>query len=189
MSENHSSTSDAEQLFDALLEAQGQQKLPPVESWHPERKGRIDIRIARDGSWYHEGEPIRREAMVRLFSTILRRDGDEYFLVTPGEQLAIEVEDAPFLAVALERKGAGESQQLLLTTNVGDHVLVDAEHALHVEDRDGEPAPYVHVRAGLHALINRATFYRLVDLAEPSPEDPDVLGVRSAGGFFPLGRV
>lgn len=189
MSTNDPNASSAERLFEELLQAQGQQKLPPVESWHPERKAGIDIRIARDGTWYHEGEPIRRDAMVRLFSTILRRDDDDYFLVTPAEQLAIEVEDAPFLAVALERDGAGENQRLLLTTNVGDHVLVDAEHALRVDEREGEPAPYVHVRAGLHALINRATFYRLVDLAEPSPDDPDVLGVRSAGSFFPLGRV
>ena len=188
-SENQSSASSAEQLFEELLQAQARQKLPPVESWHPERSGAIDIRVARDGSWYHEGEPIRREAMVRLFSTILRRDGDDYFLVTPAERLAIEVEDAPFLAVALERDGAGEDQRLLLTTNVGDHVLVDAAHPLHVEERDGEPAPYVLVRAGLHALINRATFYRLVELAEPSSDDAELVGVRSAGTFFPLGRI
>lgn len=189
MNTNEFTTSSAEQLFDALLAAQAQQKLPPVESWTPERVGSIDIRIARDGQWFHEGEQIRREAMVRLFSTILRREGDTYYLVTPAEQLAIEVEDAPFVAIALERDGTGDQQRLLLSTNVGDHVLVDAEHALRVDERDGEPAPYVHVRGGLEALINRATFYRLVDLAEPSPDDPGLMGVRSSGCFFPLGRV
>lgn len=179
----------AQSLFDVLLAEQGDRSRPPVENWHPEREGRIDIRIARDGTWYHEGDPIRRDAMVRLFSGILRREGDRHFLVTPVEKLAIEVEDAPFTAIALERDGAGDDQRLLLTTNVGEHVLIDAEHPLRVEDRDGEPAPYVRVRNGMDALINRATFYRLAELAEPSPEDPDVLGVRSCGEFFALGRV
>jgi hypothetical protein len=179
----------AQSLFETLLAQQADKKLPPVAKWQPEREGRIDMRIARDGTWYHEGAPIRREAMVRLFSTILRRDGDRIFLVTPAEKLAIEVEDAPFTAILLEQDGEGEDQRLLLTTNVGDNVLIDVDHPLRVEDRDGEPAPYVEVRDGLDALINRATFYRLVDLAEPSRDDPQVLGVRSCGQFFPLGKI
>ncbi|HSG90228.1 MAG TPA: DUF1285 domain-containing protein [Pseudomonadales bacterium] len=180
---------DAQSLFETLLAQQADKRLPPVAQWQPEREGVIDMRIARDGTWYHEGTPIRREAMVRLFSTILRRDGDQFFLVTPAEKLAIEVEDAPFVGILTEQDGTGDAQRLLLTTNVGEHVLIDADHPLRVEDHDGEPAPYVEVRDGLEALINRATFYRLVDLAVPSPEDPEVIGIRSCGQFFPLGKI
>lgn len=178
----------AQSLFRQLLEDQAGASRPPVEQWQPEREGRIDIRIARDGTWYHEGDPIRREAMVRLFASILRRDDDGFWLVTPVEKLAIEVEDAPFVAIFLETEGQGGDQRLLLTTNVGDHVLVDADHPIDVEDDDGEPAPYVHVRDGLQARINRTTYYRLADLVEPDPEDPSRLGVRSCGHFFPIGR-
>ncbi|MDZ7825861.1 MAG: DUF1285 domain-containing protein [Gammaproteobacteria bacterium] len=179
----------ARSLFESLMAEQQERKLPPVDQWQPEREGEIDIRIARDGTWYHEGAPIRREAMVRLFSTILRREGDRYWLVTPAEKLAIEVEDAPFTAIGLEQEGSGDDQRLLFTTNVGEHVLLDSEHPLRVEEEGGEPSPYVPVRGGMEALINRPTFYRLVELAEPDPEDRRSLGVRSCGQFFPIGRV
>jgi hypothetical protein len=180
---------DPETLFDQLLAEQRERRLPPVDQWQPEREARIDMRIGRDGTWYHEGEPIRREAMVRLFSTILRREGHRFCLVTPAEKLELEVEDAPFLAVGLECSGEGETQRLLFTTNVGEHVLVDAEHPLEVGEMDGEPAPYVLVRDGLWARITRSAFYRLVDLAEPAPGDPRSLIVRSAGESFELGRI
>jgi uncharacterized protein len=137
---------DLDTLFDTLEAAQSQKSLPPVDRWHPERVGRIDIRIARDGTWYHEGAPIRREALVKLFSTVLRRDDDGYCLVTPAERLFIDVEDAPFLAVDMTVKGEGSQAQLLFTTNVADHVVADADHPIRVEDQDGEPRPYVHVR-------------------------------------------
>ncbi len=181
--------SRADTLFQTLLDEQASEKRPPVDQWQPERSGSIDIRIARDGTWYHEGSPIQRAAMVKLFSTILRRDGDDYFLVTPVEKLAIEVEDAPFQAVALTRDGEGPEQRLLFTTNVGDHVLADAEHQLNVQERDGEPSPYVHVRNDLWALLSRNVFYELVELGQPDPKDPARLAVRSCGTWFDLGRT
>jgi len=182
------SPSSVQSLFEQLQREQADKKLPPVEQWTPEREGEIEIRIARDGTWYHEGEPIRREAMVRLFSTILRRDGDDYFLVTPVEKLRIEVEDAPFIGVRLEHTGEGREQQLLVTTNVDDHVVIDAEHRLEVERRaGGEPAPYVRVRGGLWALLSRNVFYELAELAVQGRLDSGPRhGVWSRGTFFPL---
>lgn len=179
----------ADVLFQELLDAQASKSLPPVDKWHPERSGRIDIRIARDGTWFHEGAEIKRQAMVKLFSTILRRDEGEYFLVTPAEKLAIEVEDVPFAGIAVARDGSGAGQRLLFTTNVGEHVLADAEHPIDVRDRDGEPAPYLHVRNDLWALLTRNVFYELVEMAEPHPNDPSRLGVKSCGAWFELGKV
>ncbi len=161
-------------------------KLPPVHQWHPTLCGDIDIRIARDGRWFHEGTPIRRERMVKLFSTILRKDDDgEFYLVTPVEKMRIRVDDAPFVAVDLDAAGSGREQVLVFTTNVGDQVVADEQHPLRVvEDaQTGEPSPYVMVRAGLEALINRPTFYRL---AECMQEQQGVHGVWSSGQFFPL---
>lgn len=175
-----------ESLFDTLQQAQADRKLPPVQQWHPERVGRIDIRIAADGTWYHEGDPIRRDALVRLFATVLRKDPDGYCLVTPAEKLLIEVEDAPFVAVGLEVKGQGRDAELLFSTNVGDHVVADAEHPLRVDEPAGEPRPYVTVRDRLEALINRPVFYRLVDQAL---EEGDELVVYSRGTRFVLGRI
>lgn len=178
-----------EALFERLLAEQRRQQLPPVEKWQPEHTGTIDIRIARDGTWYHEGRPIERHAIVELFATILRREGDAYFLVTPVEKLAITVDDAPFQAVFMERDGEGDGQRLLFTTNVGDHVLADAEHPIDVREYDGEPAPYVLVRNGLWALLSRNVFYQLAELAAPVPGDPGKLGVRSCGEWFELGEA
>lgn len=162
--------------------------LPPVERWNPPHCGTIDMRIARDGTWFYMGTPILRPAMVRLFSTILRREADgEFVLVTPVERVGITVEDAPFLAVTLEREGEGADQRLSFLTNVGDRVVAGPEHPIRVEtDADGTPRPYVRVRGQLDALIARAPFYELVDLAVPGA-DPAILGVTSAGAFFPLG--
>ncbi len=173
-------------LFDQLQAAQANKKLPPVNQWQPERQGRIDIRIAADGTWYHEGAPIRRQGLVKLFSTVLRKDPDGYCLVTPAEKLLIDVDDAPFVAVAMEVRGQGRGTDLLFTTNVEDHVVADAEHPLRVEEPDGEPRPYVMVRDGLEALINRAVFYRLVELAF---EDEGDLVVYSGGTRFALGSL
>ncbi len=178
--------SDADRLFDTLEALQTEKQLPPVAEWQPARVGRIDIRIARDGTWYHEGTLIRRQALVKLFATVLRKDPDGYCLVTPAEKLLIEVEDAPFLAVNMEVKGRGRSAELLFTTNVDDHVVADARHPLRVAERDGEPRPYVEVRDGLEALIARAVFYRLV---EEAADENGELAVYSRGERFPLGRV
>lgn len=164
-------------------------RLPPVETWHPAHCGDIDIRIARDGTWYHEGSPVGRKELVRLFSTILRRDPDGYVLVTPGEKMRIVVEDVPFLAVLMDVAGAGADQTLTFTTNVGDQVVADAANPIRVvtDPQTDEPAPYVHVRKGLEARISRAVFYQLADLAVPGA-DAATLGVWSRGVFFALGK-
>ena len=165
-------------------------KLPPVEKWSPAHCGEIDIRIARDGTWFHQGTPVGRRELVRLFSTILRREGGDYYLVTPAEKMRITVEDAPFLAVLLEARGAGREQRLVFTTNVGDEVIANSEHRIRVESaaETDEPAPYVHVRGGLEARISRAVFYQLADIAVPGEHDGE-LGVWSAGVFFPIGTI
>ena len=157
--------------------------LPPVQDWTPPFCGNLDMRIARDGTWFYQGTPIGRPALVRLFSTILRRDGDDYFLVTPVEKVGITVDDAPFVAVDVEAEGAGQDQTLRFETNVGDHVTAGPDHPIRV-DRDpetGEPAPYVLVRANLEALIDRKSFYRLVEIGD---RQDGWFGLWSGGAFF-----
>lgn len=166
-------------------------KLPPVEKWNPAHCGDIDIRIARDGTWFHEGSPIGRKELVRLFSTILRKDPDGFHLVTPAEKMRIKVEDAPFIAVLMEVEGRDRDQKLVFTTNVGDEVVANADNPIRVETNPetGEPAPYVHVRRGLEARLARPVFYQLADLAVPGEgAQAGVLGVWSGGIFFPLGK-
>ena len=170
----------------SLLDAARDRRRPPVDRWAPPRDGEIDIRIAANGDWYHEGDLIRRSSIVKLFATILRLDEGEHFLVTPAEKLKIRVDDAPFVATDMETDGEGRARRILFTTNVDDVVLADADHPIVVEDRDGEPRPYVVVRRGLRALIARSVFYRLVDLAEPEADGE--FSVWSAGGHFVLGR-
>jgi hypothetical protein len=169
-----------EGVAEAVKQAPGR-GLPPVHLWTPAHSGEIDIRIATDGAWYHEGGRIGREAMVRLFSTILRKDPDGIYLVTPVEKLKITVEDAPFVAVRVDREG----EALRFTTNVGDIVEAGPENPIRVEvAQDGEPRPYVHVRRGLEALIARPVFYELVEMAD---ERGGRLGVASRGAWFDLG--
>lgn len=143
--------------------------LPPVEKWRPTHCGDIDIRIARDGTWFHEGTPVGRRELVRLFSTILRKDGDDYVLVTPAEKMRIKVEDAPFLAVLLDVEGTGRNQKFIFTTNVGDETVAGKENPIRVEidPKTREPSPYVHVRRGLEAKISRPVYYQLAELAVP----------------------
>ncbi|MDO6478926.1 DUF1285 domain-containing protein [Shimia thalassica] len=163
--------------------------LPPVHLWNPPFLGNIDIQILRDGTWIHEGGEIKRPELVRLFSSILRKDGDSYFLVTPVEKVGITVEDAPFVAVDVDCTGTGENQILTFTTNVGDTVTAgpDAPIRLVQETAQGEPAPYVMVRAGLEARLDRKTFYRMVELGtQHIVNDQDWFGVWSYGVFFPL---
>jgi hypothetical protein len=166
--------------------------LPPVHLWNPAFCGDIDMRIARDGTWYYQGTPINRPAMVRLFSGILRRDEDRYVLVTPVEKVGIQVDDAPFVAVTLDVSGEGERQSLRFVTSVGDEVEAGPAHPLrvHLDPQTQAPSPYVRVRANLEALIHRNVFYQLVDLAvERQVEGVSWLGVWSGGVFFPIGRV
>jgi hypothetical protein len=164
--------------------------LPPVHLWNPDFCGDIDMRIARDGTWFYMGTPIGRERLVRLFSTILRHDEDgKYYLVTPVEKVGIKVEDAPFLAVSMAVEGKGRDQVLTFTTSVGDSAAAGEEHPIRfvVDKATGEPAPYVHVRARLEALINRAVFYDLVELGtEETREGKSWFGVWSGGVFFPF---
>lgn len=171
-------------LIAAAQAARPERGLPPVHLWNPAHCGRIDIRIRKDGVWMHEGSPIGRPALVRLFSTVLRKDPDGFHLVTPVEKLAIEVEDAPFLAVRVDREG----EALRFTTNVGDMVVAGADDPIRVETdpASGEPAPYVHVRRGLEARLTRPVFYELVEMAEPRG---DRLGIGSGGAWFDLGAL
>ncbi len=161
--------------------------LPPVHLWNPAHCGEIDIVIKPNGLWIHEGSPIGREALVRLFSTVLRKDPDGYYLVTPVEKMRITVEDAPFVAVRVDREGS----ELKFLTNVGDEVVAGPEHRIRVEEdpRTAHPRPYLHVRRGLEALIARPVFYELVEMAEEraTPEGPR-LGIESGGAWFPLGQ-
>ena len=165
--------------------------LPPVEKWHPVHCGEIDIRIARDGTWFHQGTPIGRRELVRLFSTILRKDPDGFHLVTPAEKMRINVEDAPFIAVLLRVEREGKQQRLVFTTSVGDETVANAQNRLRVDTDPNtqEPAPYIHVRNGLEAKISRTVFYQLAGIAVPGEgEYAGKLGVWSEGEFFALGR-
>lgn len=163
-----------------------QRKLPPVDQWHPAHCGDSDMRIAADGTWFHAGSPIGRPELVKLFSTILRHEPDGgYVLVTPGEKLDIVVDDAPFVAVAVTSEGRGEERSLAFRLNTGDHVVAGQDNIVRFDTApDGTPRPYVHVRGGLDALINRATFYDLADWA--LMEDATPPGLWSGGMFFPF---
>ncbi|MBC1182510.1 MULTISPECIES: DUF1285 domain-containing protein [Brevundimonas] len=158
--------------------------LPPVHLWHPEHCGDIDIVIRADGVWMHEGSPIGRKELVRLFSTVLRKDPDGYHLVTPVEKLKIAVEDLPFQAVAMRREG----DALIFTTDVGDEVRAGEDDPIVVETdpTTGEPAPRIHVRRDLWARIARSVFYEMVEMAQ---EVDGRLVVRSGGQIFSLGAV
>lgn len=143
------------------------------------------MRIARDGTWFYLGTPIGRPELVRLFSTILRKDGDRYVLVTPVEKVGITVDDAPFVAVDFERTGDSTQQSLTFTTNVGDRTTAGPDHPIRIErdDETGEPSPYIHVRAELEALIDRKSFYRLVEIGV---HHDGWFGLWSGGQFFPI---
>jgi hypothetical protein len=155
----------------------------PVHLWNPAFCGDLDMRIARDGTWFYLGTPIGRPELVRLFSSILKREGDRYYLVTPVEKVGITVDDAPFVAVDFDARGAGADQVLEFVTHVGDHAIAGPDHPIRVvRDRDtGEPSPYVLIRADLEALIDRKSFYRLVELGA---HHDGWFGLWSSGAFF-----
>jgi len=181
-------TPKTESLMKAAREARKTGGLPPVHLWNPAFCGDLDMEIKRDGTWIHEGTPIGRAPMVRLFSTILKLEDGKYFLVTPVEKVGIRVEDAPFVAQDFEVSGRGPDQVVRFTTNVGDETVAGPENPIRVaRDTRGQPSPYVHVRAGLEALIDRKSFYRLVDLgAAHRVEGTRWFGVWSSGAFFPM---
>ena len=150
--------------------------------WHPDREGEIDIRVRMDGSWLHEGTVIHRNAIAKIFSTILRREGDTYYLVTPVEKLRIQVDDVPFIAVDMEACGTRRQQRIVFKTNMGEAVLLDEAHALTITQSGAGPRPYLHVRDNLHARLLSDVFYRLADLVEDADHDP--LWIWSSGQRF-----
>ncbi len=165
-----------------------ERRLPPVEEWNPEHCGSSEMRIAADGTWYHQGSPIGRVEMVRLFSTILRREADgSHVLVTPVEKLSIEVDDAPFVAVEMTSEGRGRERRLAFRLNTGDLIVADEEHRLQIRGTPDEPRPYLHVRGGMNALVTRPLFYELAHMAMHEQEAAEGrIGLWSCGEFFPL---
>ena len=162
----------------ALTDVSGMKGPPPVERWNPPFCGHIDMRIAGDGTWFYNGTPIGRPALVKLFASILRKDGDSHVLVTTVERVGITVDDAPFVAVELAVEGEGPAREIAFRTNVDDLVTVDAAHPLRfAKDATGGIKPYVLVRGGLWALVTRALTYDLLDLSE----DRIVDGVMTCG--------
>ncbi len=162
---------------------------PPVHLWNPPFCGDLDMRIARDGNWFYLGTPIGRKPLVKLFASIIRRDGDDYFLVTPVEKVGIKVDDAPFVAVDFEVAGSGRDQSVTFITNVDDSATAGKRNPLRIvrSPEDGEVSPYVTVRANLEALIDRKSFYRLVDICmHEEHEGAKWFGVWSDGIFFPF---
>lgn len=189
-------TTKASTGIDELVRQVGpsaERTLPPIERWNPPDCGDIDIVIDREGVWHHEGRPIRREALVRLFASVLRCEGTRYVLVTPVEKLGIRVEDAPFLAVALEVEDGPEGPVLIFRTNLDDRVRCDGAHPLRFDAQAGkdEVRPYIYVRRGLWARLTRAVFLDLAERVEEREIDAATgaglaMGVMSAGAFFPI---
>ena len=162
-----------------------QRRLPPVEQWNPQACGHSGMLIARDGTWYHDGAPILRPAMVRLFSTVLRREPDgRHVLVTPVEKLDIEVEGTAFRALEMQSEGEGRDRRIAFRLDSGDAVILDAEHPLEVVETEQGPSPRLLVRHGLEAELTRSIYYELAELALAEGADPP--GIWSCGNFFPL---
>ena len=162
-----------------------ERRLPPVDRWNPERCGDSGMRIARDGTWYHEGQPIRRPAMVRLFSTVLRREPDgSHVLVTPVEKLGIEVESTAFRAVEMSSEGEGSQRRIAFRLDSGDAVMLGPHHPLRIVETANGPSPRLLVRHGLEAELTRPLYYELAEIALAEGNEPP--GVWSGGAFFPL---
>jgi hypothetical protein len=171
--------------FAELQKLLDERRLPPVDQWNPERCGHSAMRIARDGTWYHEGRPIQRAAMTRLFSTVLRREPDgRHVLVTPVEKLDIDVEGTAFRAVEMQSEGEGLKRRIAFRLDSGDAVILDADHPLRIEETERGPSPRLLVRHGLEAELTRPVYYELAELALAEDNDPP--GIWSSGTFFPL---
>ena len=170
--------------LEALL---AERRLPPVDQWNPDHCGNSDMRIARDGTWFHQDAPIRRPEMVRLFSTILRREADgSHVLVTPVEKLTIDVDSTAFRAVEMVSNGEGRDRRIALKLDSGDTLFVGADHPLRLVDSDSGASPRVLVRHGLEAELSRPLYYELAEIALAEGADPP--GIWSDGQFFPLGE-
>ena len=160
------------------------------KDWQPGHSGSIDIRIASDGTWYHEGRAFQRESLIKLFASVLCKEGDQYFLLTPAEKLSIRVDEAPFVASTLDVLEQDGNRALVFTTNLGDKIVADSQHPIRVEidAQNGEPRPYIHCRDGLEALISRSAFFELANLAEVRQQDGrNFLNISSMGVDFNLG--
>ncbi|MBI1495246.1 DUF1285 domain-containing protein [Halocynthiibacter styelae] len=178
----------AENLASAV-KAASKKGPPPVHLWNPDFCGDLDMRIARDGTWWYLGTPMGRKELVKLFSSIIRKDGEDYFLVTPVEKVGITVDDAPFVAIDFETTGEGRDQVMTFVTHVDDEAVAGPENPIRVvrDPETGEPSPYVLIRANLEALIDRKSFYRLVEIgAHEDVEGESWFGVWSSGQFFPI---
>jgi hypothetical protein len=173
-----------------LVNSAPQRRPAPVENWDPPYCGDIGLKIRHDGTWLYQGSPIGREALVKLFAGVLRKDADgRTYLVTPAEKVDVEVEDAPFLAVEMDVQGKGDAQQLIFRTNVDDLVACGLEHPLRFAEQQpgGGLKPYVQVRGRLEALLTRALVHDLVAIANEEPhQGARVPGVWSGGAFFPF---
>ena len=166
--------------------------LPPIEKWNPPFCGDIDMTISKSGRWYYMGSEIKRPAMVKLFSGILRLESDNsYYLVTPVEKVRIQVEDAPFVAVAITKEQSEGMNTVTFRTNLNDEIVLSKENPLSIEiKKNDEPSPYITVRNNLRALISRSVFYELVDLAETIPIDGvPYLAIKSQGEIFKIHKV
>ena len=166
--------------------------LPPIEKWNPPFCGDIDMTISKSGKWYYMGSEIKRPAMVKLFSGILRLESDNsYYLVTPVEKVRIQVEDAPFVAVAITKEQSEGMNTVTFRTNLNDEIVLSKENPLSIEiKKNDEPSPYITVRNNLRALISRSVFYELVDLAETIPIDGVLyLAIKSQGEIFKIHKV
>lgn len=190
---NGSATHDpaaADNLAKAVAQATNGKRGPaPVHLWDPPFCGDLDIRIARDGMWWYLGTPIGRKELVKLFASVLKLEDGRYYLVTPVEKIGITVDDAPFVAVDFEVAEAGPAQTITFETNVGEFSVAGPDNPIRVvRDPDtGEPSPYVHIRSGLEALIDRKSYYRLVEIGEHDLVDGERwFGLRSGGMFFPI---
>jgi len=182
-------TESGSKALESLAAAVGKGRHPPVDKWNPPYCGDLDMRIAADGTWFYLGTPIGRPALVRLFSSVIKREEGRYFLVTPVEKIGIRVDDAPFLAVEMEIENRGPAQNLIFRTNVDDVVRCDVEHRLRFEPEKGTGGlrPYLHVRRELWAKVTRALFFDLVAIGEVRESDGRrMFGVTSAGEFFAM---
>lgn len=192
MSKDTPQNSDFSSILSEISKSQGANKLPPVDKWNPDFCGDMDMVIKRDGSWYYQNSPIGRQRLVKMFSTVLKKEDDDYFLVTPVEKLGITVEDAPFLVIKMTLKPTDKGQVIVFTDNCDNTIILTQDNPLWVEqdEKTGEPSPYVMVRKNLHALIHRNVFYELVEQAEERVIDGQKhLGVVSAGEFYSLGAI
>jgi uncharacterized protein len=189
--QGQSANQNLDGLTTAAKNAGAGRGLPPVHLWNPPFCGDLDMRIAADGTWFYQGTPIGRPALVRLFSTVLKREGGKHFLVTPVEKVGIRVDDAPFLAVEMQKKDGEDGRLLRFRTNVDDWVDCDSAHRLRFEAaRDGGLTPYLHVRSELWAKVTRALYYDLVDMGEERVVDGRAMfGVVSAGEFFAMAEA